>query len=62
MKNFSCLLTFALMIGCGGADQAPITPEKEAELNTQMDSDMKQMTGDLNKMPGSPGAEAEATK
>ncbi len=60
MKNFCCLLTFALMIGCGASDQAPVTPEVQAELNTQMDSDMKEMTGNLNKMPGSPGAEAEA--
>lgn len=57
MKTVSCLLTLALMIGCGGADQAPPTPEKEAELNTAMQSDMQKMTGDLNKMPEAPGAE-----
>lgn len=59
MKNVFCLLTLALMIGCGGADQGAITPEKEKELNTKMQDDMQKMTSELGKTPGAPAPEAK---
>ena len=60
MKNVSCLLTLALLIGCGGADQVAPTPEKAAEMNTQMQGDMQKMMGDMKAVPGT--AAPEPTK
>ncbi len=59
MKNVSCLLTLALIIGCGGGEQQAPTPEKEAEMNSKMDGDMQKMMGDMKTMPGTPGTEAK---
>lgn len=59
MKNVSCLLTLALIIGCGGGDQQAPTPEKEAEMNTKMDSDMQKMMGEMKGVPGTPATETK---
>lgn len=54
MKNTSCLLMFALIMGCGGANQEAPTPEKEAEMKATMDSEMQKMTGQMQQAPGTP--------
>lgn len=60
MKNVSCFLTLALILGCGGAaDQAAIAPEKKAELDTAMQDDMTKMTGELSETPGTAAPEAK---
>jgi hypothetical protein len=56
MKYTSCLLVFALIMGCGGADQEAPTPEKEAEMKAAMDAEMQKMTGQMQKPPGTPNA------
>ncbi len=56
MKNTSCLLMFALIMGCGGANQEAPTPEKEAEMKASMDSEMQKMTGQMQQAPGTPKA------
>ena len=54
MKNTSCLLVFALILGCGGADQEAPTPEKEAEMKASMDAEMQKMTGQMQQAHGTP--------
>jgi|GEM_PF-6963392 len=61
MKNVSCLMLFALALGCGEGAPPELTPEKKAEMDATMSTDMNSMMGEMQKSspPGTPAPNAE---
>lgn len=59
MKIAFSLILFASIVGCGGEGsiQADPSPEEKVELDSKMDSDMKSMMGEMQKVPDAPKAE-----